>query len=233
MPLTAWERLHRARLLVRRARRLLRGTRYTVGRIHKQPNPPSPPLPVTPPTKKPRAGLAGWQKDLHLVMVATLGNPYGWTYNLVRPLYLPKRRLTRAELATITAAKKALALLVTKYRSDCSWGAKTLFYLIGAADDPTGQAWGGYGNSSSIYSHLPKRFGLDNAYHPTGADLARCKVGDIGVVGVNGKDHVWVVMEEGSNPLVWSDGHQGAPNSYRVLDDARRPISVCIPKGMG
>lgn len=225
MKLSLWQRLHKARVL-------LRGTKYEVRPIHRKPNPPSPSLPTVPPTTKAGQGHTGWQFDLHRVMHATLNNPYGWTYNEVRPLYLPKRRLTRAELATLSTVRKALAVLVTAYRSDCSWGAKTLFFLIGAKDDPTGLSWGPWGNSSSIYQHLPKRFGLDNAYHPTPADLARCKVGDIGVVGRNGADHVWVIMEEGENPLVWSDGHQGAPNSYRVLDDTRRPISVCIPKGV-
>jgi hypothetical protein len=72
---------------------------------------------------------------------------------------------------------------------------------------------------------------LDNTYSPKPTDLAKCKVGDIGVVGVNGSEHMFCIMEPGPNPLVWSDGHQGAPDSYRVLDDTRRPISICIPKG--
>jgi len=225
MKLTVWQRL-------RRARHLLRGTRWTVKRIHRKPNAPSPVLPHRPPTKQPGEGLSGWQKHLHTVMVATLGNPYGWTYNEVRPLYLPKRRLTVTELATFAGVKKGLGLLVSRYRSDCSFGAKTLFWLIGAKDDPTGTNWGPWGNSSSIYAHLPKRFGLNNAYHPASADLARCEVGDILVVGLNGGEHVAVILEKGPNPLVWSDGHNGAPDSYHVLDDARRPISVCVPKGL-
>lgn len=200
---------------------------------HRKPNPPSPPVRHTAPTRKPGVGLTGKTKRLHRLMVATAGNPYHWTYNLVRPLTLPKTRVPEIAWKTNKTLAVALERRIEGYRSDCSWGAKTLFWLVGCADDPTGQKWSGYGNSSSIYAHLSKRFGLNNSYHPSPADLARCKVGDIGVVGVNGKDHVWVVMEAGENPLVWSDGHQGAPNTYRVLDDARRPISVCIPKGLG
>ena len=218
--MSLWQRIRRAKIL-------LRAHGYIV---KKKPNPPSPPIPPVPPTNKPGEGLTGWQKDLHLLIVATLGNPYSWTYNAVRPLYLPKRRLTRAEMANLGSVRQALWLLVKNYRSDCSWGVKTLYFLIGAKDDPTGANWGTWGNSSSTYDHLPKRFGLDNAYHPSSADLARCEVGDILLVGKDGYEHMAVIAEKGTNPLLWSDGHQGAPNSYRVLDDSRRPITVCIPK---
>lgn len=218
----AWELIHRSNLAGVHFRR----------RKGRSPNHPSPPIPPTPPTKKPGHDLTGTRAAMHRVMHATVGNPYGWTYNLVRPLALPKRRLTETELATATATKRALADLVYRYRSDCSWGSKTIDYLAGATDDPTGQNWTGWGNSGTIYAHLEKRYGLDNAYHPSPADLARCKVGDHVLIGRDGSLHAARIMEAGENPLLWSDGHQGAPNSYRLLDDARRPISVCIPKGL-
>ena len=231
MKLTLWER-------IRRAEQLLKDTRYVVKRRRKpirpgaiHPNPQSQPVKPTPPTRPPGHGLTGWRKNVHIVLLATLGNPYGWTYNEVRPLALPRRRLTAAELATPAVLKATLAKLVKAFRSDCSWGAKTAFFLARCKDDPTGENWNGWGNSSSAYLHLPKRPGLDNAYSPTAAALAACEVGDIGVVGVNGSDHVFVILEKGENPLVWSDGHGGAPDSYHVLDDARRPISILIPKG--
>lgn len=227
MKLTLWER-------IRRAARLLKGTRYTVKPIHPnaaQPNPTSPPVAHTPPTVKPGAGLTGKQKRLHQLMHATVGNPYKWTYNEVRPLYLPKTRILLVSFITAHALNRALLARVNKYRSDCSFGAKTLFWLAGVADDPTGEKWGPWGNSSSTYAYLRKRPGLDNAAQPKTSDLAKCKVGDILVVGQDGSDHLAVVMETGPNPLVWSDGRPGAPDSYRVLDDTRRPISVCVPKG--
>lgn len=185
------------------------------------------------PTRRPGAGLTGTRKALHKLMVATAGNPFHWTYYEVRPIYLPKRRLTNGELGGPLAVLKAtLAKVVASYRSDCSWGVKTLHWLAGCTDDPTGENWGPWGNSSSTYLHLPKRPGLDNAYHPTAAALATCQVGDIGVVGVNGSEHMFAIMEAGPNPLVWSDGGQESPNCYHILDDTRRPISVCIPKGL-
>ncbi len=200
----------------------------------KHPNKPSPhPIKHVPPKKHTPAHLSVLQKRLHKVMLATVGNPYRWTYNFVRPLSLPKGKLRTADFASLASLKAALARLVTEYKSDCSFGGKTLFYIIGAPDDPTGENWNGWGNTSSTYLHLPKRPGLDNAMNPRPADLARCKVGDIGLVGKDGSDHFWIVMEEGENPLVWSDGGSNSPNSYHVLDDPRRPISVCIPKGLG
>jgi hypothetical protein len=193
------------------------------------PNKPSPAIAHVAPTRKPGEGLTGAQARLHKVMVATVGNPFGWTYNFIRPLTLPKGKLTNADFASRAALNAALKRLVSRYRSDCSWGGKTLFWLVGCADDPTGEKWNGWGNTSTTYQHLPKRPGLDNAMHPAPADLARCQVGDIGLVGENGSDHFFIIMEAGPNPLVWSDGFNGAPNSYHVLDDPRRPISVCIP----
>lgn len=217
-----WTRIHGKLVFIRH--------RPVNGRHATHANKPSPVTTHVEPTKQATDRLTRKQKRLLRIMHATVGNPYRWTYNFVRPLYLPKRRLTDAEFASAASLKAALAKLVTRYRSDCSFGGKTLFWLAGYVDDPTGENWGPWGNTATTYQHLEKRPGLDNAYQPSAADLAKCKVGDIGLVGFNGSLHFWIVMEPGPNPLVWSDGFDGAPNSYRALDDPRRPISVCIPK---
>ncbi len=39
--------------------------------------------------------------------------------------------------------------------------------------------------------------------------------------GPNGDEHAAMVLEPGADPLLWSDGHQGAPNSYRLSYDRR------------
>ena len=53
------------------------------------------------------------------------------------PEYLGKKIGAREiKLASLAALRKALTLLVTAYRSDCSFGAKTLFWLIGGKDEP-------------------------------------------------------------------------------------------------
>jgi len=193
------------------------------------------------PTKKPGEGLVGTRAAMHRIMLALLGNPFAWTYNEVRPLRLPKRRLTPEELASQAATRRALGELVGHYRSDCSWGTKTVDFLAGCKDDPTGELWGPWGNSTSEYEHLEKRPGLDNAYAPKAADLANCQVGDDLLFGPDGVWHATKILEAGPDPLLWSDGfgpetggspHVGAPNSYRLSDDTRRPISVCIPKGL-
>lgn len=203
----------------------------------KQPNKnPGAPTKHVPPTVKPGHGLAGSRKALHKLMFVTAGNPFAWTYYEVRPISLPKRRLMPAELSgSMATLKNALRALVERYKSDCSWGVKTLHWLAGCTDDPTGENWGPWGNSGSTYDHLPKRPGLDNAtasVSALGKLLAVCEVGDILLVGENGSEHMTMIMEAGEDPLLWSDGHEGAPNCYHVSDDPRRPISVCIPKGL-
>ena len=186
-----------------------------------------------PPTKKPGEGLTGYRADVHRVMHATVGNPYHWMYYEVRPLQLPKGKLSPRELAHPVLLAKALRQFVKNYRADCSWGAKTIDWLVGAKDDPTGEQWGPWGNSTTTYEHLEKRPGLDNASSPIPADLAKCEVGDFLLFGPDGAWHETRIMEAGPDPLLWSDGGPGTttPNTYSLSDDARRPVSVCIPKG--
>lgn len=198
------------------------------------PNKPSPPVKHTPPTKKPGAGLTGKRKRLSRVMHATLGNPFGWTYYEVRPSTLSKRHLSEKAWRSAATLHAALAKLTTGSKFDCSFGVKDLFWLVDMHDDPTGERWTQWGNSVSTYDHLPKATRLNNAYHPAPADLAKCKVGWIVLFGENGKWHMTAIMEEGADPLLWSDGGPGSttPKSYRLSADTRRPISVCIPKGL-
>jgi hypothetical protein len=133
---------------------------------------------------------------LHAYMAATAGNPYGWTYNEVRPLALPA------------------AVLAHGVKADCSFGIKVICKWAGAPD-PTGEHYDEYGNSVSMYQHLP---------HIT---LAQAQVGDIIVFGPNGQWHATMIFKpDPNNPMLWSHGHQGAPNLYPLSADTRRPITV-------
>ncbi len=132
---------------------------------------------------------------LHAFMVATAGNAYGWTYREVRPLSLPPK-LAHGVIA------------------DCSFGVKVLCDWAGVPD-PTGENYDGYGNSTSIFEHLPH------------VPLAQAKTGDILLFGPEGAWHATMILSPGADPMLWSHGHQGAPNLYPLSADSRRPITVC------
>ncbi len=73
-----------------------------------------------------------------------------------------------------------------------------------------GLAYADWGNSSTLAAHLP------HVRYPM--DLAE---GDIVTFGPGGRDHAAMVLETGANPLLWSFGHQGAPNTYLLSQDQR------------
>lgn len=99
----------------------------------------------------------------------------------------------------------------TQIRSDCSWGARLIAWWTPGTPDPMGSGFQGSGNSSTICARL------DHLDHPS-----ELMVGDPVTFGWNGNEHAAVCLEEGADPLLWSDGHPGAPNTYRLSYD-RRP----------
>ncbi len=115
-----------------------------------------------------------------------------WTYRAIRPLYVPH---------IWTPGQRVV--------SDCSKGVQYLCRWA-AAPDPMGSGYGPYGNSQTICMHLHH---LD---HPS-----QLQVGDPVTFGRWGEEHAAIVLEAGNDPLLWSDGHQGAPNSYRLSWDTR------------
>lgn len=160
------------------------------------------------PSSTPKKHLPPSRRDLlHAFMTATAGNAYGWNYREVRPLPLPPK-------------------LSHGVNADCSFGIKILCDWAGIKD-PTGDSYDGYGNSVSIYHALQKLAGLDNSTAPTAKALTAAQVGDILLFGPNGAWHATMVYKAGADPLLWSHGHQGAPNIYPLSADNRRPISVC------
>jgi len=149
-----------------------------------------------PPKATPKTHQAPSKRDLlHAFMTATAGNAYGWNYREVRPLPLP-------------------AKLSHGVNADCSFGVKILCDWAGVPD-PTGENYDGYGNSISIYNHLPH------------ISKAQAKTGDILLFGPNGAWHATMILEPGADPLLWSHGHQGAPNLYRLSADKRTPVTFC------
>jgi len=131
-------------------------------------------------------------------MLATLADEqhnHDWTYDGVRPLGTPPRPW-RAGMRIV---------------GDCSKGCQWLCWWADAPD-PMRNDWASWGNSSTIASEL--------VHLPSAADL---EPGDIVTIGVNGSIHAAMVLIPGPDPLVWSFGHEGAPNSYRLSQDQRWP----------
>jgi len=133
--------------------------------------------------------------ELHAYMAATATGRFGWIYEETRPLAIPP-------------------LLAHGVVADCSFGVTVLCAWAGLPD-PTGGDYDGWGNSTSIFHHLPH------------VPLARGKAGDILLFGVHGADHATMIYARRADPLLWSFGHQGAPNLYPLSADRRTPVTVC------
>ena len=135
--------------------------------------------------------------ELGKLMHATLADEaahHDWTYHAVRPTSNPPR-----------VWKPGMKIV-----GDCSKGVQFLCHWAPGCPDPMGNNWDVWGNSSTIYFHLHH---LD---HPS-----QLQVGDPVTFGRYGRDHAAMVMEKGNDPLLWSFGHPGAPNAYRLSWDRR------------
>lgn len=116
-----------------------------------------------------------------------------WTYRAVRPMRVP---------SSWQPGQRVIG--------DCSKGVQYLYRWAGGPD-PMGNNWASWGNSSTLWSNL------------THADFpAQLRVGDIITFGPNGDEHAVCVAEPGHDPLLWSFGHQGAPNFYRLSRERRQ-----------
>ncbi len=138
-----------------------------------------------------------YRARLHTLMKQTLADEaahHTWTYAAIRPLPMPHRPWSAGQ----------------KVRGDCSKGVQFLCWWADCPNDPMGMHYGLYGNSSTLALHLHH---LERA-----ADL---KVGDIVTFGQGGDEHAAMVYEAGTDPLLWSHGHQGAPNTYKLSQDRR------------
>ena len=158
-----------------------------IGTVGKQPNKnPAAPVQHLPPSKR---------DVLHSLMTQTATGKYGWRYEEIRPLLMPP-------------------VLGHGVMADCSYGVTILCHWAGLPD-PTGFNYNGYGNSVSIFHHLP---------HVAVKDA---KVGDILLFGPEGEWHATMIYTPGLIPVLWSFGHQGAPNLYSLSADPRKPVTAC------
>jgi hypothetical protein len=133
-------------------------------------------------------------------------NYHTWTYLEIRPMRVPSSWVPGQHVI-----------------GDCSKGVQYLCRWAGQ-DDPMGSFYGPYGNSSTLWLHNQH---LD---HPS-----ELLVGDFVTFGFDGDEHATMVLEAGADPLLWSFGHQGAPNTYRLSGDGRpsqylrNPLPVYVP----
>lgn len=154
-------------------------------------------------------------KDLRVVgqklmydILADEAKNHNWTYYAVRPMPIP---------ASPYVPGRSIV-------GDCSKGVQYINHWAGVLNDPMGMGWGPNGNSQTLWTNLQH---LDHA--------SQLQVMDIVTFGHNGEEHAASVLEAGLDPLLWSFGHQGAPNSYRLSQDKREkqfllnPIAVYVP----
>lgn len=144
--------------------------------------------------------------ELQRLMRATLADEAAhadWTYTQYRPRYMPRDWYAGERIY-----------------GDCSKGVQFLCYWAGLKDDPMGMGYGGFGNSQSLWVHL-RHVGSPS----------ELEVGDIITFGYNGDEHATMVLEPGNDPLLWSFGHQGAPNTYRLSQDGRQHQLLKINAG--
>ena len=124
-----------------------------------------------------------------------------WTYDEFRPLTTPARPWKPG----------------TKITGDCSKGVQWLCWWA-KAPDPMNNNFGPYGNSQTIWAALQH---LDAA--------GQLLVGDIVTFGPDGDQHAAMVLTPGSDPLLWSFGHQGAPDTYLLSQDSRPAQYLRLP----
>lgn len=159
-----------------------------------------------------------YRAKLATLMKATLADEAAhgdWTYLAVRPCGMP------------TATRKWTA--GTAVRGDCSKGVQFLCWWTPGINDPMGEDYGAYGNSQTLWSHLQHL-----------GDKIELLVGDFVTFGVSGEQHAAMVLEaaakaNGYDPLLWSFGHPGTPNAYRLSEDRRpqqylrNPLPTYVP----
>lgn len=122
---------------------------------------------------------------------------HDWTYRAVRPMPVP-RSWTRGQ----------------KVVGDCSKGVQYLCRWAGAPD-PMANGWSDWGNSQTIWITLAHVWAPEEL-----------EPGDIVVFGQDGQDHAAMVLLAGVDPLLWSFGRQGSPDTYRLSQDLR-PKTYC------
>lgn len=141
--------------------------------------------------------------ELARLMQATLADEtahHDWSYHAVRPMSVPP---------TWNPGQQVVG--------DCSKGVQYLCRWAGAPD-PMANHFAPYGNSQTLWVTLQHLSSPGELF-----------VGDIVTFGHDGNEHAAMVLERGADPLLWSFGHQGAPNSYRLSWDRREHQYLRLP----
>lgn len=92
---------------------------------------------------------------------------------------------------------------------DCSESVTLLCKLAGLKD-PNGFGYNGYGYTGTLLNHLPHYSRASNAH-----------VGAIAIFGAGTGEHAVMVMERGSDPVVFSHGFSGGPLALRLSTEKR------------
>jgi hypothetical protein len=106
---------------------------------------------------------------------------------------------------------------------DCSEGVTCLCKWAGLRD-PNGLHYNGQGYTGTLLAHLPHY-----------RDPSKAKVGALCVFGPGNGDHVAMVMEPGSDPLMWSHGSEAGPYLVRwsaERDYHRKPATFLSIAGL-
>lgn len=112
-------------------------------------------------------------------------------YRQARPMVTRTiRNLT--DLHAVVTSKRGLY-------ADCSETITLLCRLAGLRD-PNGMGYDGYGNSGSMFAHLPHYYSAANAM-----------VGGLVAFGDGGGDHVCMVRHPGADPVLFSHGQERGP----------------------
>ncbi len=105
--------------------------------------------------------------------------------------------------------------------TDCS-GFVTLCYAWSGAPDPNGVAYNGSGFTGTLLGHLPH------------ISAGEALPGDLVVLGPGTGDHVVVIVEAGSDPLVVSHGQEAGPLRLRLsTETAAHAAPVTFLRGLG
>lgn len=124
------------------------------------------------------------------LMDATVKNRANWHYAQFRPCGV-HTTFEQAETGTVWA--------------DCSAGTAILARLAGAPNPLHSGGFDGYGNTGSSWAHLGH------------ISVTEVSVGDVVIYGQgpDGTHHMSMIREASPDPLLWSNGWEGAPELIR------------------
>lgn len=144
------------------------------------------------------ASATSTRATLKVLMTHTASQRVWWRYVFARPTWVPPTNPVDLHPAHTCTA-------------DCSKGCQFLCRW-GDAPDCMGNDWNDWGNSETMYWHLPH------------IDLSEVQCGDMGVFGYSaGEKHAFMFydMTDPDDPLIWNFGAPGQPYIGRLSIERR------------